>query len=432
MAIKWTNNASSTLASSISAAATTITLASSGGALFPTLGAGDYFYGTLVDSSNNIEIVKVTARSGDVLTVVRGQEGTSSYAYVGGDKFELRPTAAGFAAAAEGENIVDLGVDQGGTGANNAGDARANLDVLQDTSADGIVVRTGTTSVARTITAGNAGVSVDDGNGVGGNPVIYNDGVWSVTAGDGISVSAPDGDITIENTGVLTFNGAAGDVTFTADPPDIVVFTASGTWTKQTGLKAVIVEVVGGGGGGSTRGSAGKTTYAGAGGGGGGYSRKLILETSLGATETVTVGAGGTASKTGSTNTDGGTGGTSSFGSHVSATGGGGGQKYDGAAPANSSSAGGTAGAGTTTFGSPPEGINLDGSKAADNIQVGNGGDGAIAGFAYSGSGKGATTNAAGSALTSNYGGGGGGGYISGTNNAATGSGGIVIVQEFY
>lgn len=94
MAIKFTNNASSTLASSISASAVTITLASAGGSLFPALSGGDYFYATLVDSSSNMEIVKVTARSGDVLTVVRGQDGTTGQPFIGGDKFELRPTAA--------------------------------------------------------------------------------------------------------------------------------------------------------------------------------------------------------------------------------------------------------------------------------------------------------------------------------------------------
>ena len=433
MAIKWTNNASTTLASSISAVATTITVASSGGSLFPTLGAGDYFYATLVDSSNNIEIVKVTGRTGDVMTVVRGQEGTSANAYVGGDKFELRPTAAGFAAAAEGENIVDLPISQGGTGAGNEGDARANLDVVQDPGANGIMARTTANgSTARTITAGNAGISVDDGNGVAGNPVIYNDGVWSLTAGDGITVSAPDGDITIDNDGVLSFNGQTGDITFTADPPSVEVFTASGTWTKNTGLKAVIVEVIAGGGGGSTRGTSGKTTYAGAGGGGGGYSRKLILAAALGSTETVTVGTGGTASKTGTTNTDGGSGGTSSFGSHVTATGGGGGQKFDGAAPATAASVGGSGGLGTSTFSNTPaEGINIDGAKAAD-VQGSVGGDGGISGFGYSGAGAGAKSNAAGAAINSLYGGGGGGGVSSGTNNAATGAAGVVIVYEYY
>lgn len=98
MAIKFTNNASAELASSISSSATTITVASGKGALFPTLGAGDYFYATLVDSSNNLEIVKVTARSSDTMTVVRAQDSTTAKAFVGGDKFELRPTAGGLTA----------------------------------------------------------------------------------------------------------------------------------------------------------------------------------------------------------------------------------------------------------------------------------------------------------------------------------------------
>ena len=63
MSIKFTNNATATLAASISTSSTSLTVTTGQGALFPTLAAGDYFYATLVDSSNNIEIVKITARS---------------------------------------------------------------------------------------------------------------------------------------------------------------------------------------------------------------------------------------------------------------------------------------------------------------------------------------------------------------------------------
>lgn len=110
MAIKFTNNATTTLASSITASATSIPLAVGTGALFPAIagGSGDHFYGTLVDSSNNIEIVKVTARSTDTLTVVRGQDGTTPKPYIGGDKFELRPTAAALTDISSGMNITDL------------------------------------------------------------------------------------------------------------------------------------------------------------------------------------------------------------------------------------------------------------------------------------------------------------------------------------
>ena len=92
---KFTNNAVATLSASINSTATTITVASGQGALFPTLSTGDYFYATIIDSSNNIEIVKVTARSTDSLTVVRAQESTTGRSFVGGDSISLRVTAAG-------------------------------------------------------------------------------------------------------------------------------------------------------------------------------------------------------------------------------------------------------------------------------------------------------------------------------------------------
>lgn len=90
----FSNNASAPLAASITASATTITVTTAQGALFPAVPAGSFFYATIVDSSNNIEIVKATARSGDVLTVVRAQEGTTARAFAAADKIELRVTAA--------------------------------------------------------------------------------------------------------------------------------------------------------------------------------------------------------------------------------------------------------------------------------------------------------------------------------------------------
>ena len=96
MGIKLTNNANATLAASINSSATSITLTSGQGARFPTLSAGDYFYATLVDTSNNLEIVKCTARSTDVLTVVRAQESTTARAYTTGDRIEIRLTAQTF------------------------------------------------------------------------------------------------------------------------------------------------------------------------------------------------------------------------------------------------------------------------------------------------------------------------------------------------
>jgi hypothetical protein len=93
MAVKYTNNAASTIASAINSSVTTITLATGDGAEFPTLTTGDYFFGSLIGASTS-EIVKVTARSSDTLTVVRGQDNTSAAAWDAGTKFELRVCAA--------------------------------------------------------------------------------------------------------------------------------------------------------------------------------------------------------------------------------------------------------------------------------------------------------------------------------------------------
>ena len=117
MGVKVTNNAFGTLSAGISSSDTTVTLDSGQGARFPTLGAGDYFYGTLVDTSNNLEIVKVTARSSDSMTVTRAQDNTTAQAFSIGDRFELRPVAALF------EAIQDEASVDGITSASTSGTA---------------------------------------------------------------------------------------------------------------------------------------------------------------------------------------------------------------------------------------------------------------------------------------------------------------------
>lgn len=94
----FANNASSTLASPISNSALSMTVASGEGARFPSPGAGDYFNITLCKVTSGIEseieIVKVTARSGDIFTIQRAQEGTTAVAHASGDFVGMRVTAA--------------------------------------------------------------------------------------------------------------------------------------------------------------------------------------------------------------------------------------------------------------------------------------------------------------------------------------------------
>ena len=94
MVMKFTNNAATTLATGITNSATSLTVSVGAGALFPTSSGSDYFYCTLANSSGAIEIIKVTTRSTDTFTIVRGQDGTSGQAWNSGDKVELRLVAA--------------------------------------------------------------------------------------------------------------------------------------------------------------------------------------------------------------------------------------------------------------------------------------------------------------------------------------------------
>lgn len=96
MGLKLANNAVSTLAAGISSGATSLTLQTGHGARFPTLAAGDWFPVTGEKSDGSLEIMRCTARSGDVLTVTRAQEGTTALAFDAGDVVELRFTEAVF------------------------------------------------------------------------------------------------------------------------------------------------------------------------------------------------------------------------------------------------------------------------------------------------------------------------------------------------
>lgn len=94
MAVLFTNNAATNLAASITSGSTSLSVTGGTGSLFPNPTNGDYFLLTLIGISGiPIEIVKVTSRSTDTMTIVRGQEGTTPSAFTGGDQAQLRITA---------------------------------------------------------------------------------------------------------------------------------------------------------------------------------------------------------------------------------------------------------------------------------------------------------------------------------------------------
>lgn len=88
--IKFTNFARSNLAVGLSTSDTTLSVTGTHGSRFPVLTAGDYFYATLENAVGQREIIKVTARVADTLTIVRGQDDTTAATWVVGDKVALR------------------------------------------------------------------------------------------------------------------------------------------------------------------------------------------------------------------------------------------------------------------------------------------------------------------------------------------------------
>lgn len=91
----FSNDSLSSLADAVGAADTSIRLVSGGGAQFPDPGPNEYFVAQFLDAATGerFEIVHVTARTGDVLTVLRAQEGTSAQNWLIGDAFAATVTA---------------------------------------------------------------------------------------------------------------------------------------------------------------------------------------------------------------------------------------------------------------------------------------------------------------------------------------------------
>lgn len=418
MGIKVANNAFATLASSITNSATSITLTTGQGARFPSLGAGDYFYATLVDTSNNLEIVKCTARSTDVLTVVRAQESTTARAYSAGDRIEIRLTAATFTDATQA-----LPTQTGNAG--------------KYLKTDGTNATWETVSVTPTAISDQTNSST---------------GYFDLPAGT--TAQRPGS----PNAGMVRFNTTIGEPEW-YDP-------LSASWFKFSQGATYSVEylvVAGGGGGGQT---------IGGGGGAGGVLDSTEVVTPL-TSYTITVGSGGAGASGGSAATQGG---NSAFSGNT-ATGGGRGGNYTaaggaggsgagaggldsgsasgGSATAGQGSAGGAGGtgrlagggggfsgagqAGGTVGGRAGNGGNGIDWKSLGTVRAGGGGggtdtspSGTPGSGGTGGGGAGNTGSGAGTAGTTNTGGGGGGGgNISGGATGAGGNGGsgIVIIR---
>ncbi len=269
----------------------------------------------------------------------------------------------------------------------------------------------------------NAGIP-----GISGSPGFAMSNTGLITFNSAYSFPLIDGaagtSLTTNGAGVLSFQNTISSVVSQ-------VFTASGTYTPTSGMLYCIIEVIGAGGAGG--GSATGSMAVAGGGGGGGYARGLFTSVTIGASQVITIGAGGAPGAAGANN--GGNGGATSVGALISATGGLGGLgNTSTGAGSVSIQRGGEGGVGTggdfQTTGTP-------GGTAIGQNSTGFVGLTGTGGSSFFGGGARArltgSSAAAGLPGTSYGGGGSGGGTSNGSGDVAGGAGfaGIVIVTEY-
>jgi hypothetical protein len=360
--------------------------------------------------------------------------------------------------------ITDLAVADGGTGVSTlTGLVKGNGTSAFSAAVAGTDFQAPITGAATSITTSNLTASralASDGSGkVAASSVTSTEleylsgitGITSRTSATGSSVVATGTTLQRDGSpsaGFFRFNSTLGEFegydgtewgSLGGSTVSYQEFTSSGTWTKPAGVSMVYFEVVGGGGSGGVARSTGANAASGGNGGQGAF--RTVRAADLGATVTVTIGAGG-AAVTRSTDgtTAGNAGGTTSFGTVISATGGAGGTVA--IAPVPGVDAPQPAPFYDLAFNGQGGSALEDGCTAGTISIFGGGGGGAGSAGAgqntplsssggtsqWAGAG-GAGGTGAGTATSGAAGGGGGGGRASTTGTVTSGAGGVGRVR---
>lgn len=381
MGVQIKNNAYSTLLVGINSTATSISLAVGEGAHFPaaSVASGNYFYATILDTSNNLEIVKVTDRTNDTLTVVRGQDGTTARSFSLGDRVELRVTAA----------------------------LLGDLPIRQMQTADYADSSVTSTKLAAT------GVSAGNYGGIGKALALTVNSKGQLTA-----VSEDNGYVQ-RNQYDFTTTGAVQ------------------SWSKPSNAGSLVrVQLWGAGGGGARCSNAG----GGGGGGGGAYTEQWYHIDELSSSASIVVGEGGAGATTDNVEGQAGTattftsgsitltaypggGGSANGTTTFTSSGGGGGGSHEKGANATNTGGDGLGGA----IGGGTGGAALTGDATITNIRSGGDATTPWGGGGGGGGNNGAVSGAESAGGFAIWGGGGGGGGYNGTQAGNGGKGGISL-----
>lgn len=343
----FTNNAASQLSGTLPAGGTTLVCSAGQGSRFPTPTGGDFFYLTVYTkdvyaNEQEIEIVKVTARSSDTMTIVRDIEQITGeiagFAYNGGSTtvyLEMRWTAGCV------DNMVQTGevspvalsgayADLSGTptlGTSSALNvpASGNASSGEVVKGDDSRLTDARTPVAHTHTGDYepADVTILKDADIGVTVQAYDADLASWA---GIAPAAKQ-DALVSGTSIKTINSVSllgsGDIEVAGggvSPDSIVVLTSGTSWTCPAGVTKAVVSVQGGGGGGSGGTASANPAFNGAGGG----TAVAAIAVTPGLSYIYAIGAGGSGGTSGGGGGGGGSA-TTFTANGVTYTGGGGG-----------------------------------------------------------------------------------------------------------
>ena len=365
----------------------------SGGFSPVTVGTGlSYVGGTLSALDAGGTVTSVTAQGSADISVTGGPITTSGTLY-----FALSDTTVAAGTYGTATQVGQFNVD-----------AKGRL-----TSASSVTIAISASAISGVLPVANGGTGLAS---VTANNVILGNGTTSfLTVAPGTSGNVLQSD----GTSWISAAAAAG-----GGGVSVTVYTSSTTWTKPTGAKVVEVICIGGGGGGGSgrKGAADTSRLGGSGGGGGACAKNTFYADLLGASETLTVGAGGTGGASVSVNStngnDGVAGGDSSFGNWLIARGGGNGLQGTETLAARQGGAGGSVARGTQT--------NFQSTGVTETGGAGrsSGGLSTEWGGASGGSSGITQTTAAGSSIYGGSGGGSGGSISSANAVVAASAGG--------